>query len=510
MSDNLTLKQQNSVGKLPAAILFVHYCLSMDWNNVIKGLLHLFLELNFNPRIMDFQKFYDSLKDKDFFPSLSILFLKIGGPFLTFETFKAFFDNLYLAGLLEFDMEEYKGKVEVRFLTLSKLKIGELVSQIKIVSSISLIQVFSHLSGMLTGGPITWLDLYTRDPSLKSFLDGNGKDKTVFQNALVKIFQDYGVAVEKNPHLSFTFPPNWGNTRSLLSFVLKLVSIIGFSDIPYISDTLEEDSPVQPVELFKRLTRLFSKLKTFHINLITDLKFLKPLCEISQTSQEQKKQIFALLVQFCFVIDNGNATPHPSFHIHVEHFVVAFMRISGVSLEGIQVQGTIKSGPTWVHKDGKKHIVCSSVATGKDCRNRETCRFLHSTTENGIITTHCGKVLVVCHENAKFDKTPPTKSILCYKFNNEMVSFNSTHPVACGCSAEPEPRAVACGGSAKPEPRAVACGGSAKPETLTVAGGGDSDGSETDRIMRQFRTLSDPVKIAQLTAFVVLRNRQNK
>lgn len=45
----------------------------------------------------------------------------------------------------------------------------------------------------------------------------------------------------------------------------------------HVSDTLEEDSPVQPDELFKRLTRLFSKLKTFHINLITDLKFLMPL-----------------------------------------------------------------------------------------------------------------------------------------------------------------------------------------------------------------------------------------
>ena len=448
-----TQKQQNS-------ILFVHYCLIDNLKIVIEGLFNLFLELNFNPRIMDFQKFYDSLKDKDFFPSLSILFLKIGGPFLTFETFKAFFDNLYLAGLLEFDMEEYEGKVEVRFLTLSKIKIGELVSQIKIVSSISLIQVFSHLSGLLIGGPITWLDLYNRDPSLKSFLDGKGKDKNELRNIVEQLLQQYGVAVEKHPHVSFTFPPNWGNTRSLLSFVLKLVSTIGFSEIPYVSDTLEKESPVQPVELFERLTRLFSQLKKFNIPLITNLDFLKPLCEISQTSQEQKKQIFALLVQFCFVIDNGIATPHPSFHIHVEHFVVAFMRISGVSLEGIQVQGTIKSGPTWVHKDGKKHIVCSSVATGKDCRNRETCRFLHSTTENGIITTHCGKVLVVCRENAKFDKTPPKSSLLCYNFKSGMVSIDSTHPVARGDSADPRAHAVACGGSANPETRVVSCGGS--------------------------------------------------
>lgn len=261
------------------------------------------------------------------------------------------------------------------------------------MSSISLIQVFSHLSGMLTGGPITWPDLYNRDPSLKSFLDGKGKDKLLFQNEVEKTFQAYGVAVEKHPHLSFTFPPNWGYTKSLLSFVLKLVSTIGFSEIPYISDTLEEESLVQPVELFEMLRRLFSKLKSIHINMITDLEFLKPLCEISQTSREQKKQIFTLLLRFCFVIDNGIATPHPSFHKHVDHFVVAFMRISGVSLEGIQVQGTIKSGPTWVHKDGKKRIVCSSVATGKTCLNEKTCKFLHSKTDYGIMTTYCGKSL---------------------------------------------------------------------------------------------------------------------
>ena len=580
MSENKRQKQPN----FPAT-LFVHYCLSTDWENVIKGLLHLFLELNSNLRIMDFRKFYDSLKDNENFPSLSVLFLKIGGPFLTFEKFKAFFENLYLQGFLNFDMEEYDGKVEVCFLTLSKLKIEELVSQIKIVSSISLIQVFSHLSGMLTGGPITWLDLYNRDPSLKSFLDRNGKDKTVFKNAVEKIFQEYGVAVENHPHLSFTFPPNWGNTRSLLSFVLKLVSTIGFSEIPYSSDTLEEESPVKPVELFNRLTKLFGKLKKIHITLITDMNFLKPLCEISQTSQEQKKQIFALLVQFCFVIDNGIATPHPSFHIHVEHFVVAFMRISGASLEGVRVQGTIRTGPTWVHNDSKKRIVCSSVATGKCCRNYEKCKFLHPITkEHWIITTHCGKVfVVVCDENAMYDRTPQSKSILCCKFKNGVVSIDSTHPVACGDSAKPETLAVARGGSADPETHPVARGCSAKPEILAVARGcsakprahavacGDSakpeqsaldgwlmrkisehkknphslnppqlphesdddeeydpndplirhlfsrpppddgkHGSETDRIMRQFRTLSDPTDMAQLTALVVLGNRQNK
>jgi hypothetical protein len=445
--------------------------MSNDHEYVRKGLTGLFLELNFNPRIMDFQEFYRSLKDKDFFPSLSILFLKIGGPFLTFETFKAFFENLYLAGLLEFDMEEYCGIVEVRFLTMSKLNIEKLVSQIKIVSAISLIQVFSHLSGMLTGGPITWLDLYNRNPSFKSFFEGNGKDKMELRNIVENTFREYGVAVENNPHLSFTFPPNWGNTKTFLSFVSKLVSTIGFEMIRYVSDTSEEEGPVKPVELFKRLTRLFSGLKCFQIELITDLNFLRPLYDVSQTSPGQKKQIFALLVRFCFIIDNGIATPHPYFHVHVEHFVVAFMKIIGSSLEGVRVEGTIKSGPKWVHEDGKKRIVCSSVATGKDCRKRETCRFLHSDMEYGIMTTHCGKVFIVCRENAKFDRTPPTNSILCYKFDDGMVSFNSTDHDTRGCSAKSETRAVAGGFSAKPEPHAVARGGSAKSETRAVAGG---------------------------------------
>ena len=36
----------------------------------------------------------------------------------------------------------------------------------------------------------------------------------------------------------------------------------------------------------------------------------------------------------------------------------------------------------------------------------------------------------------------------------------------------------------------------------------DENGSETDRIMRQFRTLTDPTDMAQLTALVVMRNRR--
>ncbi len=413
---------------------------------------------------MDFRKFYDSLKDNEIFPSLSILFLKIGGPFLTFETFKAFFENLYLAGLHEFDMEEYCGIVEVSFNILSNSQIEELVSQIKIVSSISLIQVFSHLSGMLTGGPITWLDLYNRDPSFMYFFAGNGKDKRELRNIVERAFEEHGVVVEKEPDLSFTFPPNWGNNKSFLSFVPKLVSTIGFDMIRYVSDTLEEESPVEPVELFERLTRLFSRLKVLHIHQIVDLNFLRPLYDVSQTSPEQKKQVFALLVGFCFIIDNGIATPHPYFHVHVEHFVVAFMKIIGSSLEGVHVQGTIKSGPKWVHEDGKKRIVCSSVATGKDCRKRETCRFLHSDMEYGIMTTHCGKVFTVCRENAKFDKTPPKSSLLGYNFKSGMVSIDSTHHDTRRDSAYPRAHAVAGGGFVEPRALPVAGGGSDEKE----------------------------------------------
>jgi hypothetical protein len=460
--------------------LFVDYCLSDDYDLVRKGLFHLFLQLNFNPKIMDFRKFYDSLKDKDFFPSLSILFLKIGGPFLTFETFKAFFENLYLVGLLEFDMEEYCGIVEVSFTILSNSQIEELVSKIKIVSAISLIQVFSQLSDMLTGGPITWLDLYNRDRNLKFFFEGNGKDKRELRNIVEQIFQQYDVVVEKDPDLSFTFPRNWGNTEKLLSFVLKLVSTIGFEMIRYVSDTLEEESPVQPVELFKRLTRLFSRLRVLHINQIADLNFLRPLYNVSQTSPKQKKQVFELLVRFCFIIDNGIAKPHSYFPVHVEHFVVAFMKIIGSSLEGVHVQGTIKSGPKWVHEDGKKRIVCSSVATGKDCMKRETCRFLHSDMEYGIMTTHCGKVFIVCPENAKFDKTPPKSSVLGYNFKDGMVSIDSTYPVAHGGSAYPRALAVAGGGFVEPRAHAVAGGGFVEPRALAVPDG-DSDGKRIYR-----------------------------
>jgi hypothetical protein len=459
-------QQQNSVEKLH--VLLVHYCLAEDWGKVRGGLSLLFMQLNFNPRIMDFRKFYDSLKDDEFFPSLSILFLKIGGPFLSFEKFKAFFENLCLRGLLDFDIEEHAGQVEVRFPTLSKTQIEELVSRIKIVSSISLIQVFCHLSGILTGGPITWLDLYEWNQSFKSFFQGQEKDKKALRNLVEKAFENNGVTVTKLPQLSFTFPPNWGNDRKYVQFVLKLVSTIGFEEIPYISGSSEEESVPDSTVLnvFEKLKRFFSSASSFRVPEISNLKFL------SQTSQEQKKRIFALLLQFCFAIKDDIATPHPNFHEHIDHFVVAFMRIIGASLEGVSVQGTIKSGPTWVHENGKKRIVCSSVATGKDCRNAKTCTFLHSETEYGIITTHCGKVFIVCRINSKFDKTAPKSSVLGYNFKSGMVSIESTHPVAHGGSAYPRAHAVAGGGFVEPRALAVAGGGFVEPRALAVAGRG--------------------------------------
>jgi hypothetical protein len=476
MSNYPTKKQQNSVGKPSVgkpsvpSVLFVHYCLHEDWGNVRRGLFHLFLELNSNPRIMDFRKFYESLEDNDIFPSLSILFLKIGGPFLSFEKFKAFFENLCLRGLLDFDIEEYNGKVDVRFLTLSNTEIEELVSQIKIVSYIDLIQVLGNLSWMFTGGPITWLDLYKQDPSLKSFFEG--KDKKALRSLVEKAFENNGVTVTKLPQLSFTFPLDRNSVpKTLLSFVSNLVSSMGFSEIPYISGSSEEESVPDSTDenVFETLKRFFSSASSFRVPEISSLKFL------SQTSPEQNKRIFALLLQFCFVINHDIATPHPSFHKHVDHFVVAFMRIIGASLEGVSVQGTIKSGPSWVHKSGKKHIVCSSVATGKNCRNAKTCTFLHSETEYGIITTHCGKVFVVCREKAKFDKTPPKSSVLGYNFKDGMVSIDSTHPVAHGGSAYPRALAVAGGGFVEPRALAVAGRGFVEPRALAVAGGGSAD-----------------------------------
>ena len=508
MSKYLTKQQQNSVGRL--YVLFVHYTFHRDWDDVIKGLRSLFLELNRNPRIMDFLKFYDSLKNNDSFPSLSILFLNIGGPFLSFEKFKAFFENLCLRGLIDIDIEEYDGKVEVCFPTLSNTLIEELVSRIKIVSYIDLTQVFGNLSWMLTGGPITWLDLYNQDPSLKSFFEG--KDKKPLRSLVEKAFESNGVTVTKLPHLSFTFPLDWNSVlKTLLSFVSNLVSSMGFSEIPYISGSSEEESVPDSTDgnVFDRLKILFCSASSFKVSEISNLKFL------SQTSPEQKKLIFELLLRFCFGIDHDIATPHPSFHIHVDHFLVAFMRIIGASLEGVSVQGTIKSGPTWVHKNGKKHLVCSSVATRNDCRNAKTCTFLHSKTEYGIITTYCGKVFVVCRENSKFDKPPPKTSVLGYNFKYEMVSFDTrdrdtrgdstyprAHAVARRGFADPETHAVAGGGSSHQETLAVAGGGSAYQETLAVAGGG-SDEKEIDRqqmlslMMEEINAFNNPPPVDQ-------------
>lgn len=469
------LQQQSS--KEPYELYTKHH---LDKEKIKEGLLFLFLEINFHLRIMDFQKFYNSLKENDFFPSLSILFLNIGGPFLTFQKFKAFFENLCLQGLLDFDVEEYNGMVEVRFPILSNTQIEELVSQIKIVSSISLNQVFVLLSGTLIGGPKTWIDLYNGDRSFQCFF--KGKDKKELRSLMEKVFKNHGVTVSKLPHLSFLFPSNFSSVKSHVTFMLELVSEIGVDEIPYISGSFKEESDLASTDetVFYSLIKFFSSASSFKISEIN--------LQVSEISPEQRKQIFALLVRFCFVIQNDIATPHSNFSVHVDHFVVAFMRITGVSLEEVRVQGTIRSGPTWVHKGGKKHVVCSSVATLRDCRKAKTCRFLHSKTEHGIITTHCGKVFVVCRDNAMFDKTPHESSILDYNFKSGMVSIKSTHPVACEGFADPETHVVAGGGSAYQETQIftrggsayqethpVACGGSAEPETRVVAFGGSNE-----------------------------------
>lgn len=412
--------------------IYAHFSLDIDC--VIEGLKSLLHVMNFYTA-GDLHKLYNTMKDRMFYGMFSILFGNLG-PFETFEKFRAFFENASINGLLEFDVEEFRDGI-VEFLygrILSNAQIEELISKIKITKCITFCEVFFQILPRESGS-IDGASLY-KIPILKRFAGGH-RNKTL-RSDIESVFTKFGVVIQKTPQMILIFPENWMK-NSFHAFINELVENLGFSEIEYVSDSSEDESlPISQPHLFESIKKVFSSAHSFQISKLHNFK-------TSAMSPEQKKLFFELLVRFCFIINNDIAIPHQNFRVHVEHFVVAFMKIIGASLEGVRVQGTIRSGPTWVHNDSKKRMVCSSVATGRNCRNHQKCDFLHSNTEHGIITTYCGKFFVVCRENANYDRTPPQKSVLSCKLKNGVVSIDSTHSVARGCSADQETHSVARG-----------------------------------------------------------------
>ena len=604
MSERPTQKQQ------PQSLIYAHYSLNED--DVIQALTYLLYVMNFYKG--DLSKIYNTVKDKMFYGIFSILFGDIG-PFGTFQKFNEFFENASMHGLLRCDVEVFHdGIFEFSCGTLSNAQIEELISKIKITGCISLHEVFYGIIPTV-GGSIDGASLY-KNPSLKRFAGGHCNK--ILRTTIEGVLSEFGVEIQKTPHMIIVFPENWMKEH-FSHFIKRLVENLGFSEIEYVAESsssiVESFLPMIQLKniVFNTLVNFFKSHANFKLILFNTDPFAK-LCGVEKISIMNKKKIsFFLFMKFFFTIEKDVATPHQRFHEHIDHFVVAFMKLIGACVNGIDIQAVIKSGHNYVKDKTKKMIVCSSVATGQTCRSIQRCSFLHSkTTDYGLITSHTGNVMVVCRETQTFDKTPSQKNIFKSKFFKEgIVSLESSDAVSCndmssssntcavargggcsakpetravarggGCSAKPETRAVAHGGgcsakpetlavargggcSAKPETRAVAGGGecSAKPETLAVAGGGECSakpetlavaggcsakpetlavaggcsaipkhkaeaslkppqppheseddgkhGSETDRIMRQFRTLTDPTDMAQLTAFVV-RNRQNK
>ena len=460
MSESLTTQQPNGT-------IYAHF--SCDKKCVCEGLVEL---LSFmSSKSGSIKDIYSMLRDTEFFQKYRILFSDIG-PFGTFEKFKCFFTNLALQGLLDYDVESHDGWIEICFPTLSNDQITELVSKIGITPSIRLEELFFELLPT-EGGNIEGATLY-QSKTLAAFAGGKNNKwiRTLIENAL----RASGVEIRKTPQAIFVFPKNWGNDSFSL-FVSQLCLTLGVSEIPYVesSSFKEEDVSTPMNKVFLRLTDFFNRNTSFVIQSLNQASFYRDICGLSREAiVNSTKEIFNLLLQFLFTIDKTVATAHPSFNQHVEHFVFAFMKIIGASLEGIQIRAVIKSGPDWIYSRQTMYMVCSSVATCHDCF-KKNCDFYHvKTSDYGIVSSHTGLVMIVCLEK-EFDKKPTKKFVFNDKLlKSGVITVESSHAVACGGSADPRAHAVASGGSAKPETLAVACGGSAKPRERTVAGGGSA------------------------------------
>jgi hypothetical protein len=404
-------------------------------------------------------KIYSDLSETKIFKTYNVLFSDIA-PLGTFEKFKYFFMNLALQGILEYDVEVFGEDVNICFPKLSIDQINELVSKIGITRSITLQELFIQVFPIETGGDITGADLY-QNRTLLAFAGGKLKKpiRAFIEGALL----DSGVKIQKTPQSTFVFPMNWGICELSL-FVSQLCETFGISEIPYVDDSsLKHDVLHSTNKAFLSLVKLFDN-QSFNISSLNHQSFYKGICGVSKDAfMKSMKELFDLYLKFMFTINGNVATAHPNFNLHVKHFVLAFMKVIGASLEGIQVQGIIKSGPEWIYGGQTMHMVCSSVAIGRDCR-KPKCNFLHMNTFNyGIVSTSTGLVFTLCLEET-FDNKPTKRSVFNDKLLKNSIITVESQAVAGGCSANPESRAVAGGGSFKPESRAVAGGGSFKPE----------------------------------------------
>ena len=395
MSDILMTLQQMS-------LFYAHF--SLKKTDVCKALTDLFYELNFSST--NFEMTFRQLKGSNFHENLSILFSDIG-PFGKYDRFKAFFINLNLSGLLQIDLEEFpNGDDEVHFPILSTNQIEDLGSKIEVIPSIQLAEVF--LDRFLNDKDedkkrVVCLKALYKNRSLKKYFAGKTPEKIYLQKQMEDSFVNNIGFAERSPLLSFTLHENWKS--SFETFINALSSKLGVSEIPYVEDDLRcrEDevstAVPSPNVSFEILKLYFKRNNVVDFGKLSSKEFCQSLGIDQSLVKENWKYIFPVFLQFLFRIEKTRAISDKHFAAHVPHFVIAFMKALGLSLDGIQVLETIKSLPTNWEDDGKGRwvIVCSSSATGLKCK--KDCKFHHptnkDTAEIGVITNTNGTVMVV-------------------------------------------------------------------------------------------------------------------
>jgi len=428
MSDNLTPQQQE-----PKYLFPVNHLLDVN-DGEVKDALTTFLKLS-SLKSCDLHELHSDFLSGPFFSnspfSKTKLLFNENGPFETFECFKTFLQNLSI--FIEVSYEIFPDSTIVHFPLITDLELSCLHSNIEITRVISLHDLFFLV---LDG------DRDTEDErsmlQTVVLLDKTVQSLAMFNESATKLFFYENVFLRCSVQVEneqfgpyngrkFIFPKDWFK-NFFGSFVERLTSTLGFSEVPYLGETSKNTT-------FSFINNYFKVNGDFSMGMLTESESM-PMFAIDPLTLKMNhllyKQTVALFRRFlCHVNEEGLVTPHINFKDHMPHFVLAYMRLIDVPLTGISLPSVIKTGPVSVWISNKRDplvVVCSSVALNKRCNN-SNCGFLHpiqSNCEFGIVTTHTekGNVMVVCRQSCMFDKPVNTTDIFKDFFrSNRNVSF---------------------------------------------------------------------------------------
>ena len=427
MSDNLTPQQQE-----PKYLFPVNHLLDV---NGVKDALTTFLKFS-SQKSCDLRKLHSKFLSGPFslnsiFSKTKILFNE-NGPFETFECFHNFLQNLSFLMESVVSYEIFPNcDIVVHFPLITDLDIYYIHANIKITRVISLHDLFFLvLDGERDKGDERSMlqTVVLLDKTVQSLAMFNASATELFfwENVFLKCRVD--VENEQfGPYngRKFIFPKDWFK-NFFGSFVERLTSTLGFSEVPYLGETSKNTT-------FSFINNYFKVNDDFSMGMLTKSKSM-PMFAIDPLTLKMNhllyKQTVALFRRFlCHVNEEGLVTPHINFKDHMPHFVLAYMRLIDVPLTGISLPSVIKTGPVWRSNQREPLVVvCSSVALNKRCNNLN-CGFLHpiqSNCEFGIVTTHTekGNVMVVCRQSCMFDKPVNTTDIFKDFFrSNRNVSF---------------------------------------------------------------------------------------